>query len=79
MFILGPTKIVSLPSQLKVVKAQSFQLMCQIFNEEGVISRILWLFNQHQSVPKEKLLNESTILIETPQNHDTVSEINCFD
>ena len=73
---------------MKIIKAQSLKLVCHVFSEEDVSKRIYWYFNYHQPLQHNNLYNESTILIDTPQNHDTVcknlekteiqKEIECF-
>ena len=59
---------------MKIIKAQSFRLTCEVFTEDDVLKRIVWYFNQ-QPLYGEKLFNESTIAIDTPQNQDTVRSI----
>ena len=68
----GRTKILSLPATMKIVKAQSLILVCHVFSEDDVSKRIYWYFNYNQLIPPNKFFNESTILIDTPQNQDTV-------
>jgi hypothetical protein len=58
---------------MKIIKAQSMILSCQVFSEDDVTKRFYWYFNQNQSLSPKKFYNESTILIDTPQNQDTVS------
>jgi hypothetical protein len=69
---LGRTRIISFPQTMKIVKAQPLVLVCHVFSEEDVSKRIYWYFNYNQVIPHSKFFNESTILIDTPQNQDTV-------
>ena len=57
---------------MKIVKAQSLTLVCNVFHEEDVSTRTYWYFNYNQALPPKKFFNESTLLIDTPQNQDTV-------
>ncbi|CAF3794544.1 unnamed protein product [Adineta steineri] len=65
------TRIISLPQTMKIVKAQSLVLVCQVFSEDDIAKRIHWYFNYNQIIPHNRFYNESTILIDTPQNQDT--------
>ncbi|CAF0978834.1 unnamed protein product, partial [Adineta ricciae] len=65
------TRIVSLPATMKIVKAQSLVLVCHVFSEEDITKRIHWYFNSNQPISHNRLYNESTIVIDTPQNQDT--------
>jgi len=57
---------------MKIIKAQSLVLVCHVFSEDDVAKRIYWYFNYNQIIPHNRFYNESTILIDTPQNEDTV-------
>ncbi|CAF3597098.1 unnamed protein product [Rotaria sp. Silwood1] len=65
------TRIISLPQTIKIIKAQSLILVCHVFNEDDVSRKISWYFNYNQIITQNKIYNESTILIDTPQNQDT--------
>jgi hypothetical protein len=57
---------------MKIIKAQSLVLVCNVFSEDDVSKKIFWFFNSNQVIPHDRFYNESTILIDTPQNQDTV-------
>jgi hypothetical protein len=57
---------------MKIVKAQALVLVCHVFSEDDVSKRIFWFFNSNQAISHNRFYNESTILIDTPQNQDTV-------
>ena len=59
---------------MKIVKAQSLALACHVFHEEDVSTRTYWYFNYNQALSPKKFFNETTLLIDTPQNQDTVSD-----
>jgi hypothetical protein len=59
---------------MKIIKAQSLVLVCNVFSEDDISKRIHWYFNYHQIIPHSRFYNESTILIDTPQNQDTVCQ-----
>ena len=65
------TRIVSLPSTMKIVKAQSLTLVCHVFSEDDVSKRVRWYFNYNQPIARNRFYNETTIFIDTPQNQDT--------
>ncbi|UJR10058.1 hypothetical protein I4U23_014280 [Adineta vaga] len=65
------TRIISLPQTMKIIKAQSLVLVCHVFSEEDIAKRIHWYFNSNQPISHNRFYNESTIVIDTPQNQDT--------
>ncbi|CAF2725067.1 unnamed protein product [Rotaria sp. Silwood2] len=65
------TRIISLPQTMKIIKAQSLKLVCHVFNEDDVSKKISWYFNYNQIISQNKFYNETTILIDTPQNQDS--------
>ncbi|CAM4809050.1 unnamed protein product [Rotaria magnacalcarata] len=65
------TRIISLPQTMKIIKAQSLVLVCHVFSEDDVAKKISWYFNHNQMISQNRVYNESTILIDTPQNEDT--------
>lgn len=69
---LGRTRIIALPPTMRIVKAQSLILTCHVFSEDDIAKRIYWYFNSNQPIARNRLYNESTIVIDTPQNQDTV-------
>lgn len=57
---------------MKIIKAQSLVLVCHVFSEDDVTKKITWFFNSNQPISRNRIYNDSTILIDTPQNQDTV-------